>query len=483
MGAFRVPQGFVRLGARLTSRRALDPGLPWQVQRRRLGRLARIWPLTGGKPAVTTTLKGIPAEVHAGGGTAAVTVVHFHGGGYCVGSPGESRDWAAHVSAQAGCRIFLPDYRLAPEHPYPAGLDDARAALEAVLADSAAGTVIVSGDSAGGGLALILAQEESAAREKPRLAGCMLMSPWLDLTADWTGMTDLARRDVVLSPDWLEACAQAYAGEQDRSQPAISPLYGDLAGLPPLLIQCGTDDLVAPDADRLKARARAAGADVTCTRWPRLWHNFPLQPELIAAADAAVAQTVAFIARVSGTADLGRVRGLAPHFRDDRRAGRHGDGAGGPEAEALIDRHAPGLARLQVGGLPGLVHRGQPRSQQQARDAPALAGRVDADRLQVPRPPPASGRAPTGSSLSGSAPSGPAAARSRHRGFPRPRRRCRRRRTGAPRSRAWSRTCGQAGAGGWPHPAAAIRTAGRRGRRGPARRTACPRPRALLDAG
>jgi acetyl esterase/lipase len=305
MGAFRVPQEFVRLGARLSSRRALDPGLPWEVQRRRLDRLARTWPLVGGQPAVTTTLNGIPAEVHAGGGTpdddAAVTVVHFHGGGYCVGSPAESRDWAAHVSDRAGCRMLLPDYRLAPEHPYPAGLDDARAALEAVLAEPAPGTVIVSGDSAGGGLALILAQEE-AAQDKPRLAGCMLMSPWLDLTADWKVMTNLARRDVVLTPDWLEACARAYAGEQDRSQPAISPLYGDLTGLPPLLIQCGTDDLVAPDAERLLARAQAAGADVTRTRWPRLWHNFPLQPGLITAADAAVAQTVAFIARVSGSA-------------------------------------------------------------------------------------------------------------------------------------------------------------------------------------
>jgi acetyl esterase/lipase len=244
--------------------------------------------------------------VHGGrrtpGGAAAVIVVHFHGGGYCVGSPAESRDWAAHVSSGAGCRVLLPDYRLAPEHPHPAALDDARAALEAVLADAAPGTVIVSGDSAGGGLALILAQEEAAAREKPRLAGCMLMSPWLDLTADWTALTELARRDVVLSPDWLEACARAYAGEQDRSRPAISPLYGDLTGLPPLLIQCGTDDLVAPDSERLLVRARAAGADITGTWWPRLWHNFPLQPGLITAADAAVAQTVAFITRVSGSA-------------------------------------------------------------------------------------------------------------------------------------------------------------------------------------
>ncbi|MCL2729282.1 MAG: alpha/beta hydrolase [Actinomycetia bacterium] len=301
MGAFRVPVALVRHGARLTSRRALNPALPWEVQRRRLDRLVSTWPLLGRPPARRTVLNGIPADV-VGAGADAVTVVHFHGGGYCVGSPAESRDWAAHVSARAGCRMILPDYRLAPEHPYPAAVDDARAALDAVLEEAAPGTVIVSGDSAGGGLALVLAQEEAAARAAPRLAGCMLMSPWLDLTADWEADPDLVRRDVVLSPAWLEACAGAYARDSDRSRPGISPLYGDLAGLPPLLIQCGTDDLVAPDSERLADRARACGVDAVSGRWPGLWHNFPLQPGLIGAADAAVAETAGFIARVSGAA-------------------------------------------------------------------------------------------------------------------------------------------------------------------------------------
>jgi acetyl esterase/lipase len=164
-----------------------------------------------------------------------------------------------------------------------------------VLAETEPGSVVVSGDSAGGGLALIVARDE------PRLAGCMLMSPWLDLTADWAAQPELVRRDVILTPAWLEACAAAYAREADRAKPTISPLFGDLEGLPPLLIQCGTDDLVAPDADRLAVRARAAGIDVTATRWPRLWHNFPLQPDLLAAADAAVNQAAGFIARACAT--------------------------------------------------------------------------------------------------------------------------------------------------------------------------------------
>jgi acetyl esterase/lipase len=285
----------MRVGARLVSRHAFDPRLPWDVQRRRLDRLVRSWPLRRGTSVTKTVLNGVSAEVVTATRTPAVTVVHFHGGGYCVGSPAEARGWAAYLSARADCRMILPDYRLAPEHPYPAALEDARAVLRAVLADAEPGTVVVSGDSAGGGLALIIAQGE------PRLAGCMLLSPWLDLTADWSADQELARRDVILTPAWLEACAQAYAREADRAEPTISPLHGDLESLPPLLIQCGSDDLVAPDAERLAVRARAAGLDVTATRWPRLWHNFPLQPELLAAADAAVTQAASFIARVAAT--------------------------------------------------------------------------------------------------------------------------------------------------------------------------------------
>ena len=295
MGAFHVPATLVRMGARLVSRRAFDPGLPWEVQRRRLDRLVRSWPLQRGVLVTKTVLNGVRVEVVTATGAPAVTVVHFHGGGYCVGSPAEARDWAAYLSARAECRTILPDYRLAPEHPYPAALEDARAVLRAVLAETKPDTLVVSGDSAGGGLALIIAQGE------PRLAGCMLMSPWLDLTANWSAHPELARRDVILTPAWLEACAEAYAQEADRAQPTISPLHGNLEGLPPLLIQCGTDDLVAPDAESLAARARSAGVDVTATPWPRLWHNFPLQPDLLAAADAAVTQAASFIARVCAT--------------------------------------------------------------------------------------------------------------------------------------------------------------------------------------
>jgi len=314
-----VPPALVRLGARLVSRRVHNPRLPWEVQRRRLDKLMGPWPLPRGTSVTKTALNGVPVEVVTAGrarprprsgsagqatrpasGTTAVTVVHFHGGGYCVGSPAEARDWAAHLSAQAGCRVILPQYRLAPEYPFPAAVDDARAVVNAALGEAASGTVVVSGDSAGGGLALgaVLAlpgTTDGAAR----LAGCILLSPWLDLTADRTAVPELVRRDVVLSPAWLEACARAYAPAADRAQPMVSPLRANLGGLPPLLVQCGSDDLLAPDAGNLALRAAAAGVDVTYSRWPGLWHDFALQPDITAAAGSALAQAAWFVARVS----------------------------------------------------------------------------------------------------------------------------------------------------------------------------------------
>jgi len=306
----RVPPALVRAGARQVVRRVLNPRLPWEVQRRRLDKIMGSWPLPRGTSVEKTACNGVPVEVVTGsaGGTAAVTVVHFHGGGYCVGSPAEARDWAARLSARAGCRVVLPEYRLAPEHPYPAAVDDAREVMSAALGDAAPSTVVVSGDSAGGGLALGIALtlpglaspgSTDGTDGTARLAGCILLSPWLDLTADWTAVPELVRRDVVLSPAWLEACARAYMPTGDRAHPMVSPLYADLGGLPPLLIQCGTDDLLAPDSERLAARAEAAGVDVTYSRWPGMWHDFTLQPDIIAAGDSALAQAAWFVGRVS----------------------------------------------------------------------------------------------------------------------------------------------------------------------------------------
>jgi len=289
----------MRAGARQIGRRVLDPVLPWDVQRRRLDRLGGSTPLPHGTTVSEQVIGGVSAEmVTAGQSRPGGTVVHFHGGGYCVGSPGLARAWAARLSARTGCQVVLPDYRLAPEHPHPAALDDALDVAAALLGDAGAGPVVVSGDSAGAGLALATALTVRKKNQKA-FAGCILMAPWLDLGADRREDPGLVRRDVVLSPDWLEACAEAYASRPAWSDPSVSPLYADHAGLPPLLIQGGSDELLAPDAERMAASASAAGVDVTYTRWPRMWHDFALQPGMLAAADSALAQAAWFVRAVT----------------------------------------------------------------------------------------------------------------------------------------------------------------------------------------
>jgi epsilon-lactone hydrolase len=304
----RVPPAVMRLGVRQLGRRCLDPALPWQAQRTRLDHLLPAFPLPRGTTITEQAIGGVRTEmVSSRKADSRPTVIHFHGGGYCVGSAREARAWAAHLSAQAGCRVVLPEYRLAPEHPYPAALDDAHAVMTALSGQAQRGMMVVSGDSAGGGLALaLLLRMRDEGQELP--AGCILLSPWLDLGRDRRADPDLVRRDVLLSPDWLDACARAYADPPAWANYPVSPLCAMHSGLPPLLIQAGTEELLAPDAELLAASASAADVNVTYTKWPRMWHDFALQPGMLAAADSALAQSAWFVGKVTATS----LRSLRP---------------------------------------------------------------------------------------------------------------------------------------------------------------------------
>jgi acetyl esterase/lipase len=308
LGGLRVPPAVMRLGARQLGRRCLDPARPGNEQRRRLDQLTRTAILPRGTAVTNEVIGGVRAEVLTAGAPGSrgsqdsrgsgPTVVHFHGGGYCIGSAQTARSWAAHLSAAAGCRVILPEYRLAPEHPHPAALEDARAVVRALTAEAKAGPLVISGDSAGGGLALalVLSMRDDGS-DLP--AGCILLSPWLDLARDRRAIPELVRRDVLLTPQWLDACAGAYADGAAQTDPLVSPLNAEHGGLPPLLVQAGTDEMLAPDAELLAASASGSGVDVTYTRWPRMWHDFVLQPGLLAAADSAIAQAAWFVGRVA----------------------------------------------------------------------------------------------------------------------------------------------------------------------------------------
>jgi acetyl esterase/lipase len=284
---------------RQIGRRVLDPALAWEVQRRRFDQVMHTSLMPRGTRVAATMLDGVPAEVV----TAATArpgriVVHFHGGGYCLGSPRMMRTWAARLSAQTGCRVVVPEYRLAPAHTYPAALDDAHVVLKALFSESDPDSIVVSGDSAGAGIALsvILALRDSGAKVP---AGCILISPWLDLTRDRGANPALVRKDLLLSPAWLKACAAAYADPAQWPDSKVSPLRADHRGLPPLLIQAASDDLLAPDAELLAASASKASVDVTYTRWPNMWHDFALLPGLVTAADSALTQSAWFVTTVT----------------------------------------------------------------------------------------------------------------------------------------------------------------------------------------
>ena len=221
----------------------------------------------------------------------------LHGGGYRAGSLVTHRAFAARLSQLTGLRVLLIDYRLAPEHPYPAALEDALASFS-VLEDMGvtADRIVLVGDSAGGGLALslMLALKRDGRRQP---AGAVLMSPWTDLTcAGASYQANLATEPAMDRADLLSA-AEDYCGATDPRDPIASPIFADLAGLPPLLVQAGGGEIMLDDSVVFAERAAAAGVATTLEVTEGLWHVFQNAPEDIPEVAAALASVQAFVAR------------------------------------------------------------------------------------------------------------------------------------------------------------------------------------------
>ncbi len=222
-------------------------------------------------------------------------VLYLHGGAYVMGGFGSHRKLAAAIGDAAGARVWLPDYRLAPEHPHPAALNDALAVYSALLAQGQdPAQLTIAGDSAGAGLALELAL---AIRDAglPSPAALVLLSPWADASLSGDSITSHRRRDPMLSAGWLRWAAQAYRGHGSDTDIAGSPLWAELSGLPPLLIQVGSEEILLSDAQRLQQRALAAGADCQLQHHPELWHVFQLQYGWLDEANQAVTAIGDFI--------------------------------------------------------------------------------------------------------------------------------------------------------------------------------------------
>ena len=221
------------------------------------------------------------------------TVLYFHGGGYFFCNLQTHRPVVASLSKRAQARVVSIDYRLAPEHPCPAAVDDALTWYREVLRDTPASQLVLAGDSAGGGLVLACLQ---AAQQQglPMPAGAVLFSPWVDLAAAGESIQSQAEADVMFTPESLKNAAQFYLNGREATDPVASPLYGDLQGLPPLLIFASRQEILLSDAQRLHDKALAAGVNsqlILETDMPHVWPIMVMLPE----AKVSLRQVAAFL--------------------------------------------------------------------------------------------------------------------------------------------------------------------------------------------
>jgi epsilon-lactone hydrolase len=220
---------------------------------------------------------GVGAEwISAPGAASDRAVLYLHGGGYVVGSIKTHRDLMGRLSRAAKARVLGLDYRLAPEHPFPAAVDDSVAAYKWMLQQELKPSrIAVGGDSAGGGLviATLVAIRDA---KLPMPAAGVCLSPWVDLEGLGESMKTREQADPVVRRDMLKQMAAAYLGGENVRTPLAAPLYADLKGLPPLLIQVGDAETLLDDSNRLAQRARAAGGEVKLEVWPEMIHVFQL---------------------------------------------------------------------------------------------------------------------------------------------------------------------------------------------------------------
>jgi epsilon-lactone hydrolase len=269
----------------------------WLERRQRLDEVGSVWPVAEDIALSPVDAGGVPAEWSlAPGSDASRVLMFFHGGGYCSGSILSHRRMVTEAGRAAGMRTLAIGYRLAPEHPFPSALEDARAAWRFVITQGVgAAHVAVAGDSAGGGLSVALINTlRSAGEQFPACA--WLVSPWTDLTMSGSTLASKDAVDPLIHKDYLNELADAYVpGGLDRKDPRVSPLYADLRGFPPTLIQVGSAETLLADATRLAAALGGADAPVTLEVWPHMIHAWPLWNAHLEPAGRALASAGAFL--------------------------------------------------------------------------------------------------------------------------------------------------------------------------------------------
>ena len=225
-------------------------------------------------------------------------LLYLHGGAYIMGDCATHRQFVSYLARAAGVCALLPEYRLAPEYRFPAAVDDALGLYRALLADGyAAEDIVVAGDSAGGGLAMALLLSLRDAGDPLPAAACLL-SPWLDLAATGESMSTHADRDPWFKPEDMQFVSSYYCEHDQLRNPLVSPVYGDLSGLPPICIQVGADEILLSDSTRAAEMIEAAGGKVDIEIWPDMWHVFQMFVCQMPESRAAIAKLGAYIRKV-----------------------------------------------------------------------------------------------------------------------------------------------------------------------------------------
>jgi monoterpene epsilon-lactone hydrolase len=269
----------------------------WGERRQRLDEVGSVWPAAADVKLEPVDLGGVPGEWSSvAGSDASRVLMFFHGGGYCSGSIRSHRRLVTEAGRSAGIRTLAVGYRLAPEHPFPAAMEDALTAWHFLRQQGiAARHIAIGGDSAGGGLAVVLNNRLRDADEE--LPGCVwLVSPWTDLTMSGSTLITKDNVDPIIHKGYLGELADAYVPPgMDRKDPRVSPLYADLKGLPPILVQVGSAETLLEDATRFAAAAGAADVSVTLEIWPHMIHAWPMWNAGLKPGRSALAHAGAFM--------------------------------------------------------------------------------------------------------------------------------------------------------------------------------------------
>ncbi|MFC6013916.1 alpha/beta hydrolase [Nocardia lasii] len=304
MREFTIPLPIVRTVLDPVYRVSLNAWLPVAVQRALLEVFSRLQPVPDGSIVQHLMLGGRPAErviadtAVPGSRTRAVpperaagAILYLHGGGYVVGSIATHRSLVARLARETSCAVYSLDYRLAPEHPFPAGLDDAEAAFLELVHNVGyrPDQICLAGDSAGGGLSLALAQR-LIERHQMTPAALGLIAPWVDPTE-----VPSKDRDLVINRTWSRACAAHYLGDASTFEAGYAPLSGNLIGLPPTYVQVDVSELLHDQCCKLVSALRGAGVHVRFTETRGLWHVAQLQAALVTEAALALSELAEFL--------------------------------------------------------------------------------------------------------------------------------------------------------------------------------------------